>query len=84
MLLIERKTPQKTDNESSSSIVRRNSDQSETDKAKAANKIKYTAVHEQRSEEYDGTCLRPLGLCDLGGCCDTCWYRPDHPRFKSE
>jgi hypothetical protein len=31
----------------------------------------------------DTTCLRPLGLCELGGCCDTCWYRPDHPRFQS-
>lgn len=25
-------------------------------------------------EGYDGTCLRPLGLCELGGCCDACWY----------
>lgn len=34
-------------------------------------------------ESYDGTCLRPLGLCELGGSCEVCWYRPDHPRFKS-
>ena len=34
-------------------------------------------------EGYDGTCLRPLGLCELGGSCEVCWYRPDHPRFKS-
>jgi hypothetical protein len=34
--------------------------------------------------EYDGTCLRPLGLCELGGACDVCWYRPDHPRFKGK
>ncbi|MCP4678272.1 MAG: hypothetical protein GY854_22720 [Deltaproteobacteria bacterium] len=40
------------------------------------------AVYDHRPEGYDGTCLRPLGLCDLGGCCDTCWYRPDHPRHK--
>jgi hypothetical protein len=33
-------------------------------------------------ETYDGTCLRPLGLCELGGCCDVCWYRPSHPRFR--
>jgi hypothetical protein len=32
-----------------------------------------------QSEE---TCLRPLGLCELGGACEACWYRPDHPRFK--
>lgn len=42
----------------------------------------YVKVHETRPEDYDGTCLRPLGLCELGGCCDTCWYRPNHPRFK--
>jgi len=41
-------------------------------------------VEDQKPEEYDGTCLRPLGLCELGGCCDVCWYRPDHPRFKKE
>ena len=34
-------------------------------------------------EGYDGTCLRPLGLCELGGSCEVCWYRPDHPRFRS-
>jgi hypothetical protein len=39
-------------------------------------------VEDVRPEGYDGTCLRPLGLCELGGCCDTCWYRPDHPRFN--
>jgi hypothetical protein len=35
-------------------------------------------------EDYDGTCLRPLGLCELGGSCDVCWYRPDHPRFRDD
>lgn len=40
-------------------------------------------VDDERPEGYDGTCLRPLGLCELGGCCDACWYRPDHPRFTS-
>jgi hypothetical protein len=39
-------------------------------------------VDEQRPADYDGTCLRPLGLCELGGCCEACWYRPDHPRFQ--
>lgn len=40
-------------------------------------------VEYARPEGYDGTCLRPLGLCEFGGCCDACWYRPDHPRFRS-
>lgn len=44
---------------------------------------RYINVNEQRPEAYDGTCLRPLGLCDLGGCCESCWYRPDHPRFRT-
>ena len=42
----------------------------------------YIQVEDKRPEGYDGTCLRPLGLCDLGGCCESCWYRPDHPRFQ--
>jgi hypothetical protein len=42
----------------------------------------YIKVEDKRPEGYDGTCLRPLGLCDLGGCCESCWYRPDHPRFQ--
>lgn len=37
-------------------------------------------VYDGRPEGYEGTCLRPLGLCDLGGCCESCWYSPDHPR----
>ena len=43
----------------------------------------YVKVADVRPDGYDGTCLRPLGLCELGGCCDACWYRPDHPRFQS-
>ena len=39
-------------------------------------------VEDARPDSYDGTCLRPLGLCELGGCCEVCWYRPDHPRFS--
>lgn len=44
--------------------------------------VRLVRVHDLRAEGYDGTCLRPLGLCELGGACDVCWYRPDHPRFK--
>ena len=44
--------------------------------------IEYVKVGEMRSADDVETCLRPLGLCELGGSCDSCWYRPDHPRFK--
>lgn len=36
--------------------------------------VKLVKVEKLKPKGYDGTCLRPLGLCDLGGCCDTCWY----------
>ena len=49
--------------------------------APASSSVRYIRVHDLRPAEYAGTCLRPLGLCELGGCCDVCWYRPDHPRF---
>ena len=39
-------------------------------------------VDELRPADAESTCLRPLGLCELGGCCDACWYSPDHPRFQ--
>ena len=44
--------------------------------------IDFVRIDEVRPEDYDGTCLRPLGLCELGGACDSCWYSPDHPRFN--
>jgi hypothetical protein len=40
------------------------------------------SLDDAQHSDYDGTCLRPLGLCELGGSCDACWYRPDHPRFR--
>lgn len=46
------------------------------------NRVEYVKVGEMRSRDDENTCLRPLGLCELGGSCDSCWYRPDHPRFK--
>jgi hypothetical protein len=48
----------------------------------SGNRVHYVKVGEMRSEGDTNTCLRPLGLCELGGSCDSCWYRPDHPRFK--
>jgi len=45
--------------------------------------VVYVKVGDLRAENNPETCLRPLGLCELGGCCDSCWYRPDHPRFQN-
>jgi hypothetical protein len=42
----------------------------------------YVTADDLRADDDTTTCLRPLGLCELGGACDVCWYRPDHPRFK--
>jgi hypothetical protein len=50
----------------------------------AEREVIYVAVGELRPEGDVDTCLRPLGLCELGGSCDSCWYRPDHPRFRRE
>jgi len=41
-------------------------------------------VRELATDPNQGPCLRPLGLCELSGSCDVCWYRPDHPRFHKE
>ena len=65
-----------TDRETSPDI------ESETGADEPSGAGKLVKVHDLRPEGYDGTCLRPLGLCDLGGCCDSCWYSPDNPRFK--
>jgi hypothetical protein len=51
------------------------------DDAPAAS-VEYVAIDDLRANDDTTTCLRPLGLCELGGACDACWYRPDHPRFK--
>ncbi len=45
-------------------------------------RVEYVKVGEMRAADNKDTCLRPLGLCELGGSCDSCWYRPDHPRFN--
>jgi hypothetical protein len=42
----------------------------------------FVTVADLRPEGDGVTCLRPLGLCELGGACDACWYRPDHPRHR--
>lgn len=45
-----------------------NADQSDSTEPELVN------TDDLKPEGYDGTCLRPLGLCDLGGCCEICWY----------
>ena len=47
-----------------------------------AEPVEFVTVDDLRAADDTTTCLRPLGLCELGGSCDACWYRPDHPRFK--
>lgn len=47
-----------------------------------AKPVEYVTVDDLRDDDDTTTCLRPLGLCELGGACNACWYRPDHPRFK--
>ncbi len=42
----------------------------------------YLKVDELR-EDGDSSCLRPLGLCDLGGCCDVCWYNPEKRKERA-
>lgn len=49
---------------------------------KTQQSVVYIQVEDRRAEGDLNTCLRPLGLCELGGCCDSCWYNPEHPRFK--
>ncbi|MBW2455128.1 MAG: hypothetical protein JRI68_11490 [Deltaproteobacteria bacterium] len=51
----------------------------EGDGAPASAGCRLIDVYEQQAPEgYVGTCLRPLGLCDLGGACDTCWYNSNN------
>lgn len=47
-------------------------------------KPRYVNVKLMRPADDDDTCLRPLGLCDLGGCCDICFYNPDKQKARRE
>jgi hypothetical protein len=42
--------------------------------SKSTDECQLIDVYDQAPEGYEGTCLRPLGLCELGGSCDACWY----------
>ena len=53
------------------------------DPKKDSPKVKYVKVKDLRPEGYDGSCLRPLGMCDLGSC-DVCWHNPEHKRFQDK
>ena len=46
----------------------------ENDETTPTADTKYVKVDELRSGNEGSGCLRPLGLCELGGCCDICWY----------
>lgn len=35
---------------------------------------RFVRVDELRPDDCEDGCLRPLGLCELGGCCDCCFY----------
>ena len=42
--------------------------------AKTPPQPRFVKVDELRPEGEDSGCLRPLGLCELGGSCDVCFY----------
>ncbi len=50
----------------------------------AAAKPVYVNVKDLRPAEDEDTCLRPLGLCDLGGCCDVCFYNPEKQAARAK
>lgn len=62
---------------------RSGSNDNENETEAEVEKPRLVDVNELRGENAESTCLRPLGLCDLGAC-DVCWYRPDHPRFQNK
>jgi len=43
----------------------------------SSSQVKFIKTGSMRPEGYDGSCLRPLGLCELGGSCDICWYNSE-------
>ena len=38
----------------------------------------------REQEGAESSCLRPLGLCDLGGCCDVCCYNPENRENRKD
>lgn len=41
-------------------------------------------INSLKDDSYSDSCLRPLGLCELGGCCDVCWYGPNGHQNKNK
>ncbi len=37
----------------------------------------YEYLYENRPEGDTSTCLRPLGKCEMGDCCDVCLHNPE-------
>lgn len=49
---------------------------------KTSSAPKMVKTEELKPKGYEGSCLRPLGLCDLGGCCEVCWYGSANKRTR--
>ena len=47
-------------------------------------KPRYVKVSEMRPDGDENSCLRPLGLCELGGSCDVCWYSPENRKRRQQ
>jgi len=77
--------PQAVDSEQKGETAEDGDPEGEDEKAKEdPGQAQVVGVYDNRPEGYEGSCLRPLGFCDLGGCCDICWYRPDKPHRKNK
>jgi hypothetical protein len=77
--------PQAVDSEQKGETAEDGDLESEDEKAiEDPGQAQVVGVYDNRPEGYEGSCLRPLGFCDLGGCCDICWYRPDNPHRKNK
>ena len=48
----------------------------------AGERVEFVNVFELGPEEYSDSCLMPLGMCELGGCCDVCTYGPNRSGLK--
>ena len=59
-------------------------DDSPEESEETSTAARFIKVDDKKPEGYEGSCLRPTGMCDLGGCCDVCWYSPEHPRFSKK
>jgi len=49
-------------------------EQDRDERSEERHRDQLVTVDDEKPEGYEAGCLRPLGLCELGGCCDICWY----------